>query len=292
MKNRQIPFFIVDVFGIEKYSGNQLAVFPNATGISDKEMQQIARETNFSETTFITAMDKEKHEYNVRIFTPGNEVPFAGHPTLGTAHIIFENFLQPNISELTLNVKAGKIPVIRKDEIVWMKQIQPQFGRNFDRKSIAQILNINETDVRTDFPIEQVSTGLPFILVPLKTIEALKKAKVNKDLARELLKDSPVKEFMIFCTQSYSSEDTISTRVFVEEFGIPEDPATGSANGCLAAYLLKYNTLNTNQIDLSVAQGYEIGRPSRLFLKAKLFENKFDINVGGQVKLIAEGQWY
>jgi trans-2,3-dihydro-3-hydroxyanthranilate isomerase len=292
MTDRKIKFYITDVFGVGKYSGNQLATFPNASELTSTEMQQIAREVNFSETTFVIANDVSKKEFSVRIFTPENEVPFAGHPTLGTAKIIFDKFLDASETELTLTVKAGKIPVKRIQNTLWMHQIQPQFGPIFDKDVLARILNIYETNILSHFPIQQVSTGLPFILIPLKNLEALKKATVTKQLARELLKDSPVKEFMIFCLEGYSTEDKISTRVFVEEFGIPEDPATGSATGCLAAYLLQYNVLGSNSIELSVAQGYEINRPSRLFIKASRTAKKFDISIGGRVNYIAEGNWY
>jgi trans-2,3-dihydro-3-hydroxyanthranilate isomerase len=292
MENRKIKFFISDVFGIDKYTGNQLAVFPEAKDLSDIEMQQIAREINFSETTFITALNNQKREYSVRIFTPGNEVPFAGHPTLGTAHIIFQKFLKPADIKITLNVKAGKIPVKREGEIMWMQQIQPEFSQVIDKKIISKILNLRIDDINEKFPVQQVSTGLPFILIPLNSLDALKKAKINNILVRHLLKNSPVKEFMVFCTEGYSVTDKISTRVFVEEFGIPEDPATGSATGCLAAYLLKHNILDSNRIELSVAQGYEIGRPSRLFIKASLINDMYQINIGGLTNIIAEGYWH
>lgn len=292
MTERQIPFYIADVFGIKKYSGNQLAIFPDAKEIAESEMQQIAREINFSETTFITSTDIAKKTFDVRIFTPNNEVPFAGHPTLGTAFILFKDYLKPEDNELILNVKAGKIHVTRKGEIVWMQQIQPEFGPQFNNITLARILNLNENDIDTNFPVQQVSTGLPFIITPLKSIKALKQAKVKKDLARELLADSKVKELMVFATEGYSNTDTISSRVFVEEFGIPEDPATGSATGCLAAYLLKYNILSSDKIETSVAQGYEIGRPSRLYIKASFTNNSYQINIGGQVNIISKGMWF
>ncbi|MBN2485882.1 MAG: PhzF family phenazine biosynthesis protein [Bacteroidales bacterium] len=291
-EKRTLKFYIADVFGTGRYSGNQLAVFTNAINISDTEMQQIAREINFSETTFISGQNQSQNEYNVRIFTPGNEVPFAGHPTIGTAYIILDRLLGNKSTNIALHVKAGKIPVHRDTDIMWMKQLQPVFGRIFDKPAIAGILGLNVSDISENIPVQEVSTGLPFIIVPLIGNEAVIKAKVNKELSGKLLADSKTKEFMVFSINKESKTDKAKARVFVEEFGIPEDPATGSANGCLAAYMLQYNLFNSNKISLSVAQGYEIGRPSRIYIKADRQGEVFDIHIGGRVNIVAEGYWY
>ncbi|MBN1115913.1 MAG: PhzF family phenazine biosynthesis protein [Bacteroidales bacterium] len=289
---RSLKYYILDVFNTKKYSGNQLAVFTEAKGITGEEMQQIAREINFSETTFITGYDIQNKEIDVRIFTPGSEVPFAGHPTLGTASIANKVFFDSKAEQLTLNLKAGKIPVDIGDEILWMLQIQPIFDTGYSTTDIASVLNLETTDIDDKFPAQVVTTGLPFIIVPLKSLDALKKAHVDSKLTKAILNKSRVKEIMVFTNECYNSGDNIAARVFVQEMGIPEDAATGSANGCLVAYLLKNNYLNSNTFSISVAQGYEIGRPSRLYLKGNYFENNYTIRVGGTVDLVAEGTWY
>jgi trans-2,3-dihydro-3-hydroxyanthranilate isomerase len=289
---RNYQYYIVDVFGSEKYSGNQLCVFTSAENLSSEEMQGIAREINFSETTFITGYNIDLKLFDIRIFTPYNEIPFAGHPTLGTAYIASQSFLDSFKGTLYLNLQVGKIPVQIDDKLLWMCQIQPDFGQIFDAEIFAKILNIDISDIQPDLPIEVVSTGLPFIIVPLKNLRAIKKAKLNTSLVQKLLNNSNTKEIMIFSTESYQKDDKISARVFVPEFGIPEDAATGSANGCLSAYLLKNNVFNTDTINLSVGQGYEMNRPSTLYHKSSVDNGKYNINIGGMVIPVAEGLWY
>ncbi len=291
MKFREIPFYIVDVFGQQRYSGNQLAVFTDCSQIEEQEMQMIAKEINFSETTFITKVKKDEAEIAVRIFTPGTELPFAGHPTLGTAHIANKVLFENSLSEITLNVRAGQIPVRLYGEVSWMKQMQPEFAIQLDKKDVAEILGLELNDIDSGFPVEWVSTGIPFYIVPLNSLQALKKAKINTDALLKHLGKYSSNEFLVFSKESYNSTDLLSVRVFVPEYGIIEDPATGSANGCLAAYLVKHKFFGEEIIDLSVAQGYEIDRPSRLFIKAKIEEKLYDIRVGGKVLFIAQGKW-
>ncbi len=267
IQSRNIPFYIVDVFGQEKYTGNQLAVFPDSADISDEEMQVIARETNFSETTFITGSNQEKGEVDVRIFTPGKELPFAGHPTLGTAYVANNLFFEEKLSKITVNVKAGRIPVTFDGDIAWMTQIQPEFTKQSDRQDIADLLGLEDTDLNQHFPVEQVSTGIPFFIIPVNTLKALKKARLNGNVLHRHSVKYNSSEFMVFTQEKYNQTDFISARVFVPEYGIGEDPATGSANGCLAAYILKNNLLGNTEIDFSVAQGYEIGRPQEYLSK-------------------------
>lgn len=291
-KKRKLFYYIVDVFGSDKYSGNQLAVFTEIDGISGNEMQKIASEINFAETTFITGYNLDLEVFDVRIFTPHNEVPFAGHPTLGTAFIANNYFLDNTAESIFLNLLVGKIPVRKEGGILWMNQVQPKFGELFQNNIISRILSLTEDDMDTEFPAQIVSTGLPFILVPLKNLNALKKASLNQSLCRELLKDSTTKEIMVFTREAYDNSHQLAARVFVPEFGIPEDAATGSANGCLSAYLLKYNVLGKNSIDLVIGQGYEMNRPSKIYHKSSLEKNKYDINIGGNVIPVAEGVWY
>jgi trans-2,3-dihydro-3-hydroxyanthranilate isomerase len=176
-------FYIVDVFAEEKYSGNQLAVFRYGQELSVKEMQKIAQEMNFSETTFVLSEEKHDGGYDVRIFTPKIEVPFAGHPTLGTAYIIQKEIVKTNVKEIVLNLKAGQIPVVFcNDEdysnVLWMRQLDPVFGERYSTKVLSEILNINSNEIDERFPIQNVSTGLPTVIVPLKRLESVRKAKI------------------------------------------------------------------------------------------------------------------
>lgn len=238
----KINYSIVDVFSQRKYTGNQLAVFKNAENISDSEMQQIAKEINFSETTFILSDTKKDDGYDVRIFTPNEEVPFAGHPTLGTAYIIQNEILEEPLEKLILNFKAGQIPVTfdNQEEILWMKQNKPTFGRILDTNKVSDILNIDKEYIDDRFPIQEVSTGLPVIVVPLKSLEAVKKVRINKEKYFELINHTEAKAIMVFSPETYNSENDLNVRDFADYYGVPEDSATGSANGCLASYLVKY----------------------------------------------------
>jgi trans-2,3-dihydro-3-hydroxyanthranilate isomerase len=290
----KINYSIVDVFSQGKYTGNQLAVFKNTGNISDSEMQQIAKEINYSETTFILS-DKEKAGgYDVRIFTPNEEVPFAGHPTLGTAYIIRNEILNEPSDKLILNFKGGQILVSfdNQEEILWMKQYKPTFGRILDTNKVFEVLNIDKEYIDDRFPIQEVSTGLSVIIVPLKSLEAVKKVNINREKYFKLIEHTDAKAILVFCPEVYNSENDLNVRDFAEYYGIPEDAATGSSNGCLASYLVKYRYFGKSEINISVEQGYEIKRPSLLFLKASEDTGEITVFVGGKVEKIAQGEWF
>jgi trans-2,3-dihydro-3-hydroxyanthranilate isomerase len=291
-----LNFYIVDVFARAKYAGNQLAVFVNAGGIADEEMQQIAREINYSETTFILDSQEKNGGYDVRIFTPKRELPFAGHPTLGTAYVLMEAIVLQKQDAIALNLQVGQIPVTRQQDealgaVFWMQQQAPSFGQKLDGAAIAEVLNLTADDLDSRLPIQEVSTGIPFIIVPLKTHAALKRARVNRDKYFQLIEATQAKDILIFCPETDSPENDLSVRVFADYEGIPEDPATGSANGCLAGYLVQYSYFNRESIDLRVEQGYEIGRPSLLLLQAQQAGAGIAVSVGGTVVMVAKGEW-
>lgn len=289
---KEFEFYIVDVFAEELYSGNQLAVFPDADGLSTAEMQRIAGEINYSETTFVSSKAPEGGGYDVRIFTPKTEVPFAGHPVLGTAFVIRQYLQNPMQEKIMLNLKVGQIPVtLLEDGVLWMKTPPPEFGMVFDNADIAEVLGIDASDIDGRYPVQAVSTGLPFIIVPLKTLAAVKKAKANTDKLLSLGDGQHTpKVIFVFCPQTYHAQNDINARMFAECFGVVEDPATGSANSCLAGYLLEHDYYGRSEIDLRVEQGYEIGRPSLLYLKARKSDGEIDIRVGGKVIPAAKGK--
>ncbi|MFX0105979.1 MAG: PhzF family phenazine biosynthesis protein [Candidatus Hodarchaeota archaeon] len=285
-------FYIVDVFAERKFEGNQLAVFICDEVLFETEMQKIAKEMNYSETTFITS----KENYNVRIYTPEVELPFAGHPTLGTAFVIQQELIKGNVKTILLNLKIGPIPVLfkyksGKVDVIWMDQNAPTFTRFFDTELISQILNLNESDIDDRFPIQEVSTGAPFIIVPLKRLDALKRAKVDVEKCFDLMENTDAKAILIFCQETRNKGNDLSVRVFAHYHGVPEDPATGSGNGCLAAYLVKHKYFIKNRIDIKVEQGYEVGRPSLLYLRAEENdEGEISVSVGGKSHIVATGE--
>ncbi|MBD2022471.1 PhzF family phenazine biosynthesis protein [Leptolyngbya sp. FACHB-36] len=291
-----LKFHIVDVFAEKKYAGNQLAVFTEAASLSTEEMQQIAKEMNYSETTFIGSSQERDGGYDVRIFTPAKELPFAGHPTLGTAFILQYAIIQQSVETIVLNLKVGQIPVAmtyrdRSPDILTMKQNPPVFGDVVTAAAIAPVLNLDITDIDSRFPIQEVSTGVPFLIVPLKTLAALKRIKVNVDRLAEVVKSLQAKEVFVFCPETRNPANHFSARMFAPLLGIAEDPATGSANGCFAGYLAQHNYLEFASVDVRVEQGYEIGRPSLLLLKAQKQDDIIEVSVGGNVILVAQGEF-
>lgn len=288
-----MDFYIVDVFAETKYTGNQLAVFTGAEvgSLSDEEMLQIAREMNYSETTFILSPEQRDGGYDVRIFTPAKELPFAGHPTLGTAYIIQREMIKSPVKQVILNLGVGQIPVSWKDEILWMRQNLPTFAQKHQIETVAEVLNVEVNDIDPRFPIQEVSTGIPFVIVPLKTLAALKKSQVNLDKYYQFMQTAKATEILIFCPETYNSIDDLSVRMFAPYLGITEDPATGSANGCLAGYLAEYNYFGEAKVDVRVGQGYEINRPSLLLLQAEKKVGEIEVFVGGKVVMVARGEF-
>ena len=283
-------FYIVDVFAERKYAGNQLAVVRGAAGLTDDEMQAVALEMNYSETTFILSEEErgDPGGYDVRIFTPEYEVPFAGHPTLGTAYVIRQEILDRPVERIDLNLEAGKVPVTFGD-VLWMRQLSPIFGETLDPQQVARVLGLDGTDLDGCFPVQEVSTGLPAIVVPLVGIDALKRCRVDRERYFELVEGREARNVYAFCPEAHEGAD-LAARMFADYYGVPEDPATGSAAGCLAGYLVEHRYFDTDSIDIRVEQGHEIGRPSLLYLRAENEEGETNVSVGGKVQMVARGE--
>jgi trans-2,3-dihydro-3-hydroxyanthranilate isomerase len=291
-----IPFLILDVFATGKYTGNQLAVCLEAGDLTDLQMQQIAREINFSETTFITNSTQVNGGYDTRIFTPTTELPFAGHPTLGTAFAIQQEIVKSPIDRVNLNYKVGQISVDlnyldREPDILWMHQRQTKFYEPIATDTLAAVIGVNPTDLDMRYPIEPVSTGLPFIIMPFKTLAAVSQAKLNLNLYYKAVANLPAQAILLFCPEPIDSDRQLHVRVFTEWYGIPEDAATGSANGCLAAYLARHQYFGSPNVDITVEQGVEMGRPSLLYLRAEDTPNSCPVSIGGRVIKIAKGEF-
>ena len=284
--------YIVDVFAEAKLEGNQLAVVVDKEGWSSEQMQKFTREMNFSESTFVTESDVAKRVFKVRIFTPVGELPFAGHPTLGTAYVAAKEIIKKDIPDLTLDLKAGLIPVTFQTAedgkpLLWMKQLNPEFGATHKAEDIAPMFGLKASDIDTRFPIQEVSTGVWFYMIPLKKREALKKIKLDADAFKAYSVNNKAKWPLLFCPEPEAKGNHLKARMVTDW---TEDPATGSANGCLAGYLVKHRYFGLAKIDVRVEQGAEISRPSILYLRAEEVKVGIDVLVGGKVMMVARGE--
>lgn len=283
-------FHIVDVFAREQYAGNQLAVVESDGNISREEMQAIAAEMNFSETTFV---ETRESPYRVRIFTPEAEIPFAGHPTLGTAHIIREHVADGRPDEVVVDLDVGEVPVEVHDrggaETLWMTQQPPEFGERLDHDRLAAVLGLDETALDEAWPVQVVSTGLPTIVVPLVDRETLTAIDVDRAAYDGVTGDREAKNVLAFCPDPRSEDNDFAVRVFAPFYGVPEDPATGSSNGCLAGYLARHAD-GGGTVEARVEQGYEMGRPSLLHLAASDESEAVHVEIGGSVVPVARGE--
>jgi trans-2,3-dihydro-3-hydroxyanthranilate isomerase len=285
------PYYMLDVFAEEKYAGNQLAVIRNAADIDTGTMQKIANDMHFSETTFILSDELHDGGYDVRIFTPEEELPFAGHPTLGTAYAIIHEIIRKPAKAVTLNLKVGPIPVnVDSDGVLWMRQNPPVFGRTFNHEELAEAIGVHVSDFDDRFPVQEVSTGLPAAIVPLKATGALRNARRNQEALDRLYEKYGIITLLFFSTGPRNAGNDLSVRVFTYYPSVPEDPATGSANGCLAGYLARYRYFGDSTVDVKVEQGYEMGRPSLLRLRAAEKKGHIEVFVGGKVVLVARGE--
>lgn len=302
MTNSAIPFYLVDVFAVTRYAGNPLAVFDKAGGLTAGQMQQIAREINFQETTFITGGMVETG-FEVRIFTPEYEVPFAGHPTLGTAYVLARHIAQTANGPIRLNLDVGPIPVNWQDNTLWLEAASPQFGPVFDAGELAQLLNLPAGELAIDKPIEWVSTGLPYLIIPLRSLETLRSVRLDAPVVEKWLIDhrlhtsnSPdglTTAFYCFCPETYEPSNQLNARMLCLERGkIVEDYATGSAASCLLAYQLKNHPGDAGPVRVRLEQGYEVGRPSLIELDGAVdTQQRYRLRIGGQVHFIAKGEW-
>jgi trans-2,3-dihydro-3-hydroxyanthranilate isomerase len=291
-----LRFYIVDVFAESRLAGNQLAVFRDCANLNTAEMQAIASEMHFSETTFITSEEPHEGGYDVRIFTPNYELPFAGHPTLGTAYIIQSQVIKKPVKTVVLNCKVGRIPVTfsykgGSPDVMWMRQKPPTFGRTFDRGRIAKVLGLRVSDIDSKFPVQLVSTGVPFVLVPLASLKAIRGIRIDQTALGKLFEETKTTLIFVFTRETYSKRNHLNARGLGLPVTIPEDPATGSASGCLAAYMVNHGYFGNHEVDVRVEQGYEIDRRSLLMLRAHETPEGIEINVGGRVQPVASGEF-
>lgn len=284
-------FTICDVFAREKFAGNQLAVFADAAGMDPGLMQTLAREIHFSETTFILGDRPGPKGWPVRIFTPAREVPFAGHPTLGTAYVIWDRFLKRKTDSVTLDLAVGQVPVAVEDggERLVMTQVAPEFGASFAARDAAAVLGLESADIDPSGSCSEVSTGLWFGIIPVKTLDAMKRIRVNLAEYYRLARGLEAKAFLAFAPETETADCDLHVRVFCDYYDVPEDPATGSANGCLCAWLVRNRWHGSPTVELHTEQGVEMARPSRLYLQGGETDGRITVRVGGKVVVSGRG---
>ena len=296
-------FIQLDVFTQTALAGNPLAIFPDAGGLNDAEMQALAREMNLSETTFILPRDaatEAREGKKVRIFTVETELPFAGHPTLGTALYLYTS--EPNSkksSEIILDLKAGKIPVRftadsenasanRVDGQVFgeMRQRDPEFGTTFSREEVARVIGIAVDEISREWPIQAVSTGLTFTIVPFCNQQTLSGVKFAYAQAADFLKSSGANFFYFLGPER--REDRLEARARMFFYG-GEDPATGSAAGCAASWMVQHGVAKSDE-QVLIRQGVECRRPSEMYVRATGEGKRVtNVRVGGYAVEILRG---
>jgi trans-2,3-dihydro-3-hydroxyanthranilate isomerase len=285
-----------DVFSSRPLEGNSLAVFHDARGLSDAEMQNIAKEMNLSETTYVLPRDaatEAERGVRVRIFTVQEELPFAGHPTLGTAFALRG---QSGAKKVVLDLNVGKVPVLFEEgagepAFGEMTQMDPVFRLQHDGESVARATGLRVQDFDDALPIETVSTGLPFTVAPLKSLAAIQKLQIDLNRATEYLKKTAGNFFYFVCRETVDREARLHARML---FYNGEDPATGSAAGCTAAWMVAHGVAESDERVL-IEQGVEMKRPSRIFVRASLGGERdsnriVNVRVGGNSVEIMRGE--
>ena len=288
---RRLQMIQMDVFASTPLEGNPLAVFPNADGLSDIQMQSIAKEMNLSETTFVFRRDpatERERGIRVRIFTVAEELPFAGHPTLGTAFVLRGD---TGASEVALDLNVGNIPVTFEQQssplFGEMRQRDPEFGATHDREAVALAAGLNPDDLESDLPIQTVSTGVPFTIVPVRSLETMQRLRIDFARAAEYLEPTGGKFFFFVSRATVDPSARLHARMI---FYNGEDPATGSASGCAAAWAVQYGVAKPDERVL-IEQGVEMNRPSRIFVRASKRNGQVsNVRVGGNAVEVMRGE--
>lgn len=290
-QRRKLPFVQLDVFTSAPLEGNQLAVFPDARGLSDAEMQAVAREMNLSETTFIfprdAATEREKG-VRVRIFTVTEELPFAGHPTLGTAMVLHGS---SGADRVILDLNVGRIPVqfTAREGLPFgqMTQRDPEFGQTHSREDVARAAGLSIADIADDVPIQTVSTGNPFAIVPLKSLAVLQKLSSSWSSMQPYLAKTGAKFFYFISRETLNPEARLQARMI---FYGGEDPATGSAAGPCIAWAVQHGVIAPERQEL-IEQGVEMKRKSRIYVAAGKEDCKVvNIRVAGHAVEVVHGE--
>jgi trans-2,3-dihydro-3-hydroxyanthranilate isomerase len=290
--HRRFSFVQSDVFTSRPLEGNSVAVFVDGRGLSDEEMQALAREMNLSETTFILPRDasvESERGVRVRIFTVQEELPFAGHPTLGTA---FQVRGSSGAKKVVLDLNLGKVPIQfeeKKGQPVFgeMTQVNPDFGLRHDRETVVRACGLRDGDIDPSLPIQTISTGLPFTVVPLRGLDIIRNLCLDMKGSEEYLRRSGGKFFYFVSRETVDPAARLHARMI---FYNGEDPATGSAAGCAAAWMVANGVADAEERVL-IEQGVEMKRPSRIFVRASRQDDRVvNVRVGGNVVEVLRGE--
>ncbi|MGA8501471.1 MAG: PhzF family phenazine biosynthesis protein [Candidatus Sulfotelmatobacter sp.] len=289
---RRLAMVQWDVFSSRPLEGNSLAVFLDGRGLTDPEMQALAKEMNLSETTFILPRDsatERERGVRVRIFTVREELPFAGHPTLGTAFALRGH---GGTAQVVLELNVGKVPVNFEDgagqpAFGEMTQINPTFGATHEREAIARATGLRAQDFDDSLPIETVSTGLPYTVTPLKSLAVIRNLEIDLKRGSEYLAQTGGRFFYFVTRETVDCDARLHARML---FYNAEDPATGSAAGCTAAWMVAHGVAKPDERVL-IEQGVEMKRPSRIFVRASRSDNRVvNVRVGGNAVEILRGE--
>ena len=280
----EIPFYQVDVFTNYIFGGNPLAVFANGEKLKPDELQKVALEMNLSETTFVYPPSSKKAHFDVRIFTPKREIPFAGHPTLGTAYVL-RTYYGVTANPIRLNFKNGIISVWIEDDKFFMEHPPSEVLNELSRSNkIAEALGLTFKELDGKLHIRVVTTGLPALLVPVTSLRIINKVSINTQALNEVLQPLGIDMIYPFCCKTIDPDNTVHVRAFAPNLGISEDPATGSVAGAMGAYWASINP--ENKAKIVIEQGYEMHRPSLIYVEVSKTQK---ILVGGQCHPVFTG---
>jgi trans-2,3-dihydro-3-hydroxyanthranilate isomerase len=293
------PYLHYDVFTRDALAGNQLAVFLDGRGLDAPRMQAIAREMSFSESTFILPPEVAGTDVRMRIFTPGQELPMAGHPTVGSTFALAEaGVIKPGMHTFTFGLGVGPTPVTLdwdgdRLRFAWMTQMNPKWGPTVsDIQAVAAALGVRRDDIAGELPIQEISCGVPFLFVPMTSRDAVDRAVSEAAPLRRLAELTGIHApLFLFTTGAGTPEATVYSRMFSPDFGIAEDPATGGASGPLGCYLVHYGLVAGDAAQRIVSlQGHKMGRPSYIHIRITGTRDKITkVEVGGESVLVAKG---
>jgi trans-2,3-dihydro-3-hydroxyanthranilate isomerase len=258
-------------------------------------MQLIATEINFSETTFVEPTPEADGGYRTRIFTPAREIAFAGHPILGTAWVLRHLHGDNSSLQISLNLTVGQVPVTFEptrdgSEVAWFEAPEMVLGPTAPPEAVAAALGLDSGDIDQRTPIQVVSSGTSAMIVPLRSLDALRRSRFNLDAFATLAAEGFPPLVYLFCREVRQAGNDLSARFFFEAHGVREDPATGNGAAFLGAYLLNHGLMSESRTSLRIEQGHEIGRPSLVLLSARIRGGKSDVRVGGHVLPTVRGE--
>lgn len=286
--SKGLSYEILDVFAEAPLEGNPLAVVFGAGRLDGPTMQAIARETNLSETTFVLGDAARDGAFDVRIFTPASELPYAGHPTLGTAFAIRERLLGGDAKEVVLRLGVGPVPVrFEADGVAWLTAPPARFEKLAAPEQAAHALGLPPEALHATLPVEAQVAGVRQLFVPLHDLHALGHCRVDAAAYERLIASGGPASLYAFARGARAAANHFSVRLFAPALGVPEDPATGSAAGWLGAYLVRHRALGDGPVDVRLEQGHAISRPSLLRVRASAAGSE----VGGRVIPVARGEW-